>query len=324
MCEDDLVKTTRKLMSIFGNYDFNIIRNIYRTANDHFMALKKKKASESEINLAKKAIMGLFNDVLTTSIMDTTKDGLKIIFRYAPENTYSAGDAQKQISKFKMQGITIKYIIIDYLDTLRPTLQPIGSFGFDEYNTLGLITQELRTLSRIYGIPVITASQTSKEGDKLSVSLNNSIIGDSFKKIRYSDFVYMQRIRHDQTIFSENISRHVFRKDSNFDSAENPNVLRLQDELSSFLKPVEMRITKSKEKGRGYGRYTLFCTRNLRLYNYVDEYVADMINFEKSNKLLLSKVKNIINLSEANLTAVKEEPIPIEPEVDNGIWDDPF
>ena len=47
------------------------------------------------------------------------------------------------------------------------------------------ITQELRTLSRIHGIPVITATQTSKIGDNVGRTLTNEMIGESYKKVKF-------------------------------------------------------------------------------------------------------------------------------------------
>lgn len=134
-CEDDLIKTIRKFMSIFGNYDYNIIREMYRKTHEFFNEIKKD-GNPSNLDKGKEVINGLFNEILNESIVKTTKGNLKIIFKYAPENTLSAGDITKQIEKYKHSGINIKYLIIDYLDVMKPTLLSLSNI--DEYNTLGM------------------------------------------------------------------------------------------------------------------------------------------------------------------------------------------
>lgn len=308
-CEDDLIKTTRKFISIFGNYGFNIVRNTYKVAHEYFSEYRKNKIIPSKES--HDIIVNLYKDILTSSIVNTTKGTLKIIFKYSPENSLSAGDIQKQIEKFKHQGINIKYIIIDYLDVLRPTLSIGNGSGFDDYNNLGVITQELRTLSRIYGIPVISATQTNKEGDKVNVGLSNSIMGESWKKVKYSDFVYMQRIRDDLDLFHPEVAKDVFLEDS-FYIPESPQILDIADDLKRYLKPLEMRVTKSKEKGKGYHKYMLFCTKNLRIYNFVDEYFEDMKTFDINNKKIIKRVENVIQLSNVNTQLVHEEPLIVQ------------
>ena len=135
-CEDDTIKTTRKFMSIFGNYEFDKVRNIYRASHEYITHLKKNK---TDIDSDSKAVIsGLFNDVLYDSITKTTSGTLKIIFKYSPENSLSAGDIQRTLKKFEMQGIRVKYIIIDYLDVLKPTLSYAGNIMADEYLMLGV------------------------------------------------------------------------------------------------------------------------------------------------------------------------------------------
>ena len=180
-CEDDTVKTTRKFMSVFGNYDYTGIREIYRVSHEFISKLKKEKDEVDKEN--REIINNLFNDMLYDSITKTTAGTLKIIFKYAPEQSLSPTEIAQQIKKFELMGINIKYLIIDYLDVLKPSLTN-GTALSDEYYTLGVITQELRTLSRLHGIPVITATQTSKIGDNVGQTLTNSMIGESYKKVK--------------------------------------------------------------------------------------------------------------------------------------------
>lgn len=298
-CEDDIIKTTRKFMSIFGNYDYQEIRNLFKKVHEFFSEVKKNDSPELTKS-AQNTISDLFKGILDESIVKTTKGNLKIVFKYAPENTFSAGDLTRQIETYKMQGINVKYVIIDYLDVMKPTLA-IGDSQSDDYNKLGIITQELRTLSRLYGVPVITASQTTREGDNVQRTMTNSQMGESWKKVKFSDFIYMQRIRHDLNIFDEDVKDDVYNKDSkDYGTSDSLKIIELEKELTKNLLPIEMTVTKSKEQGRGYSRYLLFCTKNLRIYNYIDEYIKDMIEFEKLNNALRMKIKNTINLAMLN------------------------
>ena len=203
----------------------------------------------------------------------------------------------------KLQNINIKYLIIDYLDVLKPTLQ-VGRH--EEHQVLGMITQDLRTLSRIFGIPVITASQTTREGDNVGRALTNDIIGESWKKVKFCDFMYVQRMRDDLDIFSPDVSKYAFQKDTEF-SEESPRIIGLKDELVSCLKPLEMRVSKSKEKGKGYERYMLFCSRNLRLYNNVQEYLLDLPELNSNSRSLERKIRRIQELSVVNLDLIASE-----------------
>lgn len=135
-CEDDTIKTTRKFISIFGNYEFSNVRNIYRASHEYFTNIKKEKKVIDPSS--KTVVKNFFDELLFDAVNKTTENHLKIIFKYAPENSYSAGDIQRQIKKFQLQGINIKYIIIDYLDVLKPTLSYGNNVSTDEYATLGI------------------------------------------------------------------------------------------------------------------------------------------------------------------------------------------
>lgn len=295
-CEDDIIKTTRKFMSIFGNFNYQTIRELYQKIHELFVEVSRTGNNE-HLDQCIKSSVELFKMILNESIVKTTKGNLKIIFKYSPENTLSCGDLTRQLEIYKHQGINVKYLIIDYLDVLKPTLNT----ATDDYTKLGIITQEARTLSRLYGIPVITASQTTRGGDDVQKSMTNTIMGDSWKKVQYSDFIYMQRIRNDLNLFSDAVSKYVFDKNSvEYSSPESPSVQILMDELNEYLKPLEMRVTKSKERGKGYSTFMLFCTKNLRIYNNISEYIRDMDEYNKINPSLNTKISNMLNLSRIN------------------------
>ena len=140
-------------------------------------------------------------------------------------------------------------------------------------------------------------------------------MGDSWKKVQYSDFIYMQRIRNDLNLFSDAVSKYVFDKNSvEYGSPESPTVQILMDELNEYLKPLEMRVTKSKERGKGYSTFMLFCTKNLRIYNNISEYIRDMDEYNKINPSLNTKISNMLNLSRIN-NELTNDVIDIDQEV---------
>lgn len=121
-----------------------------------------------------------------------------------------------------------------------------------------------------------------------------------------SDFIYMQRVRDDLDIFSPEVSKFVFKENTRY-SEDSPLIVDLKDELTSCLKPLEMRVSKSKEKGKGYFRYMLFCSRNLRLYNTIEEYFNDIDELKGNSAILDRKVERMEQLARINSSIVRDE-----------------
>lgn len=150
-------------------------------------------------------------------------------------------------------------------------------------------------------------------------------MGESWKKVKFSDFIYMQRIRDDLNIFSPDVAKYVFKENSSF-SIDSPKIINIKDEIIRDLKPIEMRVTKSKEKGKGYFRYMLFCSRNLRIYNYIDEYIEDTTDLLQNNKKLISKIEKISTLAKINNSIIDNGGLFIDedsPIIDNdeNLWE---
>lgn len=143
-----------------------------------------------------------------------------------------------------------------------------------------MIIQEMRQASRRYGIPIVTITQNNRMAENFSMEMNNNLIGDSIKKIRYSDTIVMIRQREDLDIFSEDVA-----KDVNIDST-----ITIDDATSDFLKyiiPFEAKITKAKDGDKGVRRFHIFNKKNLRICQDIDELIADHKNcLSKSNDLM--------------------------------------
>ena len=83
----------------------------------------------------------------------------------------------------------------------------------DDYQNQGAITQELRSLSVNLDIPILTATQNSRASENLTSHMSNAQIGDSYRKVRYSDYIYMSRICSNKTFLDSDVAYQVIGKD---------------------------------------------------------------------------------------------------------------
>ena len=88
-----------------------------------------------------------------------------------------------------------------------------------------------------------------------------------------------------------------------------------------------MRVSKSKEKGKGFSRFMVFSSQNLRLYNTVDEYLEDTKELSSNSILIDKRIEKIQKLSGVNSTLTVKQPEELmsfnEPaHEDNLTWSD--
>lgn len=150
----------------------------------------------------------------------------------------------------------------------------------DEYVTQGMILHEMRIASRRYGIPIVTITQNNRSSENVSIELSNNQVGDSVKKIRYSDNIIMIRQRPDLDIFSEDVS-----VDINVDNVTTVN--GGDTDLLKYIIPFETKITKAKDGDKGKRQFHIFNHKNLKIYESINEAVAEhKLCVNKSNDLL--------------------------------------
>lgn len=129
--------------------------------------------------------------------------------------------------------------------------------------------------------------------------MSNRLIGDSYKKIRYSDFIYMLRMRDDKNCLSEGVREQVVEKrkvaDGTVPDAVSPEILSIKDRLYEVLTPLEIKITKSKDSEKNKSSYLLFCKDNLRIYNTVDEYLKDAPVIKVLSDKLAADINSMMN-----------------------------
>jgi hypothetical protein len=116
----------------------------------------------------------------------------------------------------------------------------------------------------------------------------------------------MCRMRRDLNPLTDPVLSHVTDKQLHYDNNNQlkSEILRLKQIITDVLIPFEVKITKSKESGKDFTRFSLFCTENLRIYNNIQEYIDDAKTLYTSSKRLENDIKSLTDLA---ITSVTEE-----------------
>lgn len=265
--EDDINKLFRRILSIFGNYDNVVIKHLFKKSSE---ILQNTEASQVLGKQVIEDVEKLLENITKSSILSVTQGKKNFIIKHSSENSFSMSDANRFLETLNMSGYRVRGMFIDYIDVMIPsTLKNSKQFVNDEYVTQGLILHEMRTSARNHSIPIITITQNNRTSENVSNELSNNQIGDSVKKIRYSDNIFMIRQRPELDIFSEEVSQDI-----NTSGKE----LTINDSSGDFLKhivPFEVKITKAKDGEKGKRRFHLFDTKNLKIYQSITELIDD-------------------------------------------------
>ncbi len=290
--EDDIYKLMRRIFSIFGNYDSKIIRNLFIETSTIVKSQKYKDIVSSEkYKIIDNIISKIYNESIQniTANKNNNSDKIKIVLKHCSENTFSPEDVIKFIDTLHMNGYNVRLLMVDYLDVMIPS--KALSHKADDYYAQGQIVHELRTISRNYKIPVITITQNTRSSEDLSQALNNTMLGDSIKKLRYTDYLYMIRQRKDLDLFGE-----VIKNDVNFITGEDDKSIftNTNQEDFSYLIPVEIKITKAKEGEKDVKKFHLFNKRNLRIYDNMQQNVTDMKLLKTKSEVLQKEIDQMM------------------------------
>lgn len=297
--EDDIYKVSRRFISTFGHYKYDTVKQLFIKSYEILRAEQKINKDNPDIkrlNVLKNNIQTVFNNLLKDSIVQVTKGKVNLIIKHAAENSFSPADLGRFIDRLKVEKINVKGIFFDYVDVANPSITKYIQTG--DYDQQGQIVHELRTLARNYKVPLITNTQNKRDAENAKF-MSNSLIGDSIKKVRYTDFLYMLNQQEKLDIFLDPVKKCVFTKDNYSDLATglDPKILLKQDEICAKLIPIEIKITKSKDSGKDFAKYLLFCKDNLRIYNTVDEYLIDAPFIEANTKKLAREINSLTNMS---------------------------
>jgi hypothetical protein len=298
--EDDVYKLSRRFMSVFGNYKYNLLRRVFKNG---YEISKANEIIDSKSNMGVK-VKSMFKNLIDSSVTALTNGKFGIVVKHENENIFSPGDLGRFIDRLRVEGWNAKMVFMDYVDCATPTIQRYSHVK--DYDLQGQIVQELRNLSREHKIPIITATQNSKISENMNVAMDNTMIGDSYKKVRYADFLYMCRMRRDLNPLTDPVLPHVTDKQLHYDNNDQlkPEISKLTAIITDVLIPFEVKITKSKESGKDFTRFSLFCTENLRIYNNIQEYIDDARTLYPVSKRLEQDIKSLTDLA---ITSVTEE-----------------
>ena len=297
--EDDIYKLLRRVISIFGSYYSPAVKQLFVDTSSHLKSLKNidinSQTENSNDNPLVNRIKILISKILQDAIRDITQKNVGVSLVHSNENTFTTSDLAKRIDKLILQGLNVKLAAIDYIDVMSPNtgMSAIG----DDYNAQGQILQEMRVLSRLYHIPVLTITQNVRSSENPQHALSNSMMGDSYKKVRYSDYIYMVRMRHDMDILSERVREDT--DDVNTDYQTNTtNVFQtLEDKYLQELCPFEVKITKAKDGKKDKVKFHLFSGHNLRIYDNLSQFYADLPRIKETQKFIQNELNLILSES---------------------------
>jgi replicative DNA helicase len=314
--EDDVMKLTRRLISIFGNINQDSLRSLYRRSYECI-----KTVQDNNTNNILEKLKNIINKTLINSILSVTQSKVNLAIKHSSENIFSPNDLTKFIDRLRVEGYNVKVAIIDYLDVMSPS---IYRTSFDNtYSIQGQITQELRNVSKNYKIPIITATQSIRAAEDEDYDQDNKSIGDSYLKVRYSDFIYFCRMyTRTKQVDDQSLINYLFPDDNSWSQNTKTSgrlkkeILDIIDNLKLELYPFEIKISKSKEGGRDNIEYQVFSKNNLRIYDTIPQYILDMSNLKKNTNSLDSEIRSLINLSILENNDIISE-IDIEKELEN-------
>ena len=161
--------------------------------------------------------------------------------------------------------------------------------NYNDYDAQGLIVHELRKIAQNYKIPVMSITQNTREAENVSQALSNSLVGDSYKKIRFSDYIYMIRMRADLDLLSASVKHDIIDTDDTDDDSQ----LTMTDMTGQYVQNLlafEVQITKAKEGKKDVGKFHIFSGLNLNIYNTLAEFYNDLPKIIKNNKELEDQI----------------------------------
>jgi hypothetical protein len=286
----DIYKLIRRFMSIFGNYSSKLVRRLFIRSST---LLKEQKYRDiKNVNTATSEIFALLSEIISNSVFKTTGKKINLILKHCNENTFSPADLTRFIDKLNMEGMKTKLIIVDYIDVMSPNDYMKGNAS-DVYYNHGQITQELRLAGRLYNMPVIALTQNTRSSENTMNALSNELMADSVRKVRYSDYILMLRMRRDLELLGETVKQDIYNEDST-------TQLTIQDfsanEYIKELIPFEMKITKAKDGEKDRTKFLLFSGTNTRIYDMMDDFFTDLPEYKNINK----KLEDNLNLLGTN------------------------
>jgi hypothetical protein len=281
--EDDVYKVYRRFLGIFGNINPSLSKKLFKHCS---AIIQETKDIDIKFKNVEADIKKLVTKITNNSIHTVTKGRCRLGLIHSNSLNYTMSDITRVIDRKKAEGYNVKAVFIDYVDMMKISNPVNSKENNDEYVTHGKIVQEMKVVCREYAIPVVSITQNGKAGENPAQNLDNSIIGDSYKKIRYSDVIIMARQDHSKSITNSEVMKDVL--DSSYNIASLPSV-----DYYSSLVPMYIKITKAKEGQKNMDKYHIFNPLNLRIYNTFDDVIEDMKMYKNINEELLKDIESI-------------------------------
>ena len=171
--EDDIYKLMRRFFAIFGNYDAAIVKTLFIKISS---ILKKQKITRTHDNHPiSEEVTKLMSSVIINAILKVTGKKIQLLISQGSKtgDQTTPSDIIKFIEIRRCAGINIKSVFIDYIDIMAPSNSKYTDYN--DYNSHGMIVQELRNIAGEYGVPVITITQGTRESENVAVMSNSNM-----------------------------------------------------------------------------------------------------------------------------------------------------
>jgi len=179
-------------------------------------------------------------------------------------------------------------LFVDYVDVMRPSSTRYAN-NYNDYDAHGMIIHELRKISQNYKLPVVSITQNTRESENVSQAMGNNLIGDSYKKVRFSDYIYMIRLRSDLDLYAPSVKHDI--TDGTDDDDNQIGMTDMSGQYIQQTVPFEVQITKAKEGKKNVQKFHIFSGLNLRIYDNISEFYTDLPLVIKNNKWLKDQIQ---------------------------------
>ena len=118
---------------------------------------------DSQITKIKNSLLSTSIPILKSKIIDFSKTHLNatLVVKEFPPKTITCNHIKAYIKKLIAKGIKPETIVIDYVNLINPPTVTTSS-----YENIKAVAEQMRALSYIYSVPIISASQINRSGAK--------------------------------------------------------------------------------------------------------------------------------------------------------------
>jgi len=108
--EDDINKLFRRILSIFGNYDVNIIKELFTKTSEILQNTQYQDILGKDVV---DRVKNIVTSITESTILSITQGKKQFIIKHSSENTFSMGDASRFIDTLELSGHKVRALFID-------------------------------------------------------------------------------------------------------------------------------------------------------------------------------------------------------------------